>query len=127
MRVNLRLFDGPMGCRRCRHSWETRGLDTARKVVVCPICGEHNDIGQAILAGRVEAELIPVRQPLVRTVSTRRHIYPFRRHAHSFTKHGQLEYRDDPGGVGQQIVREQWVSQKQAQSMLLKDFVMGAK
>ncbi len=37
-----------LACQRCSRSWIVADLNPERKVVPCPVCGEPNDIREAI-------------------------------------------------------------------------------
>ena len=45
---NIKYFNGRLGCQRCANTWQTVDLNPERKIVGCPICGEQNDIKEAI-------------------------------------------------------------------------------
>lgn len=44
----VKYINGKLGCQRCANTWHTVDLNPERKVVQCPICGEQNDIREAI-------------------------------------------------------------------------------
>jgi hypothetical protein len=51
--------------------------------------------------------LVPPNTPARRaTVETRPTTYPYRREANRFTRKHKIELRDDPGGIGTEIVHE---------------------
>jgi transcription elongation factor Elf1 len=37
-----------LGCQRCDREWTVANLNPERKVVGCPVCGEPNDIKEAV-------------------------------------------------------------------------------
>ena len=41
-------FTGQLKCQRCPLRWDVVDLNPERKVVSCPVCGEQNDIREAI-------------------------------------------------------------------------------
>ena len=44
----VKYINGKLGCQRCANTWTALDLNPERKVVQCPICGEQNDIREAI-------------------------------------------------------------------------------
>lgn len=46
-------------------------------------------------------------EPMTKVVvATREHHYPIRENAHKFRRNGSTVFRDDPGGIGQEIAKE---------------------
>lgn len=45
---NIKYFSGKLVCGRCEHGWNVVDLNPERKVVNCSLCGEPNDIKEAI-------------------------------------------------------------------------------
>ena len=45
-RVNY--INSNLRCQRCANKWQVVDLNPERKVVECPICGEQNDIREAL-------------------------------------------------------------------------------
>jgi len=45
---NIKYFNGKLACQRCANKWQVVDLNPERKVVECPICGEQNDIREAL-------------------------------------------------------------------------------
>lgn len=41
-------LNGKLTCQRCPTTWVVVDLNPERKVVQCPVCGEPNDIREAI-------------------------------------------------------------------------------
>jgi hypothetical protein len=41
-------INGKLACQRCAREWMVVDLNPERKVVQCPVCGEPNDIREAI-------------------------------------------------------------------------------
>lgn len=58
---------------------------------ICQDCGKNSQLGE---------KSYPV------VVETREHKFPFRSKVHRLVRDGKVEWHDDPGGVGQQIVKE---------------------
>jgi transcription elongation factor Elf1 len=44
----VKYFNGKLACQRCANTWQTVDLNPERKVTECPICGQPNDIREAI-------------------------------------------------------------------------------
>lgn len=53
---NVKHLTTLFGCGRCAKQWNVVDLNPERKVVQCPVCGEPNDIREAINRGRGGAE-----------------------------------------------------------------------
>jgi transcription elongation factor Elf1 len=46
----VKYINGKLGCQRCGNTWDVVDLNPERKAVSCPVCGELNDIREALKA-----------------------------------------------------------------------------